>query len=104
MQRSKTLNPDQCQKWIFSFSDFISHQCTRRVVVNYDGFNYCKIHDPEYIKAKGKARQEKWDREWAERRKRGNLEVVRRKATAGLTLDELNAVTPDLIRKALKEA
>ena len=54
------------------------HRCPKKAVVERDGKAYCKIHDPEYIKAKNAALQDrlkaegdalskKWRREFAER-------------------------------------
>ena len=45
------------------------YRCTKRAVVERNGKPYCKIHDPEYIKAKTKEKDAKWDREWTERKK-----------------------------------
>jgi len=42
------------------------------------------------------------DDHWAKREAGYALEAARLKATAGLTLEELNTVTPELIRTALR--
>ena len=43
------------------------YRCTKKAVVERDAKHYCKVHDPEYIKAKRQAQGDKWD---AERKKR----------------------------------
>ena len=43
------------------------HQCNRKRGYGKDGL-YCKIHDPEYIKEKDEARNEKYNKELAMRR------------------------------------
>lgn len=40
---------------------FHSHQCEKRAVVTRNGKRYCKIHDPEYVKAKGEERTKRWE-------------------------------------------
>lgn len=35
-------------------------QCSKKAIVERGGKSYCKIHDPEYIKAKDKERQAKY--------------------------------------------
>ena len=45
----------------------LSWQCLKMAIVIRNGKAYCKIHDPEYIKAKDKERNAKWDKERAER-------------------------------------
>lgn len=78
-------------------------QCNNKPVVTRDDKLYCRIHDPEYIKEKNTRQQAKWDKESAERHCCWELESARKQATEGLTLAELKKVTPDLIRRALKE-
>lgn len=53
----------RCSKNIFSGArwDFGGHQCPNKAVIESDGKPYCKIHDPEYEKAKKKAQEKKWD-------------------------------------------
>ncbi len=51
-----------------SWGSFHQHKCQRPATIERDGKWYCKIHDPEYIKEKDKARTEEWERKWAIRR------------------------------------
>ncbi len=95
------VDPKGCQTTIYD--EVSSWQCHRKPTVARDGKLYCKIHDPEYKKAKDKANREKWDRESAKRNHQFILTNAQNKATLGLTIDELNHITPDLIRKVLKE-
>ena len=39
----------------------LSHQCGNKRGYGKDGL-YCKIHDPEYVKAKRQAEQNKWEK------------------------------------------
>ena len=97
----KELNPAGCQTTIYGDSDIWGHQCRYTPTVTREGKVYCKIHDPEYIKAKRKAWDEKFNKEWLEKQARSDLYDAQSKATKGLTLEELRQVTPDLIREAL---
>jgi len=74
----------------------------RKPVVTRDGKSYCTIHDPEYIEAQKKTREARWQKEWEEERAYTKLHSARLAATEGLTLEELEKVTPGLIRKALE--
>ena len=47
---------------------FHQHQCQKRAIVTCGGKRYCKIHSPEYIKAKRKAQDAKFAKETAVRR------------------------------------
>ncbi len=86
-----------CSKRVFGDRGF-DYGCTKPATVERDGKWYCKIHDPEYIKQKDNVRQVKWDKESQERNLRWNWEAVRNSATNGLTLEELQHVTPEKIR------
>ena len=62
----KELNENQCcvkvspnDRW----GAFHSYQCSKKAVVNREGKFYCKIHDPEYIKAKSQKRTVEYTKE-----------------------------------------
>ncbi len=99
----RELNPNECQTRVYGDRDVFGHQCNNKPVVTRDGKLYCKIHDPEYIKGKKAKWQVNFDRECAEKSTRWDLEHARSEATKGLTLQELNRITPELIRKALRD-
>ncbi|MDP2729631.1 MAG: hypothetical protein Q8O55_04035 [Dehalococcoidales bacterium] len=63
------------------------YQCRKNAVVQRDGKWHCKIHDPEYIRAKQEERQVNFDKERAESMARGDLDQARKDATKGLTLE-----------------
>ena len=98
---------ERCQERVSSgdrFGIFHPYQCEKKAVVVRVGNLYCKIHDPEYIKAKRKARNEKLDKECAERTAQYELSDARKKATEGLSLEELKQVTPDMIRQIIRKS
>ena len=98
---------ERCQERVSSgdrFGIFHPYQCEKKAVVVRVGKRYCKIHDPEYIKAKRKARNEKLDKECAERTAQYELSDARKKATEGLSLEELKQVTPDMIRQIIRKS
>lgn len=74
--------------------------CQKKAVVQRNGKNYCKIHDPEYIAAKDKARQEKWSKEAEENDRKWDWREARIKAIEGLTIDELKQLNPNLCKAA----
>jgi hypothetical protein len=59
----KVVSPEErCQILVLGtgpWGVFHRHQCENRAVVVSDGKRYCKIHDPEYIKAKDGEREAK---------------------------------------------
>jgi hypothetical protein len=61
-------NKKVCCKTVATQSGWKFRPCSKPVVKEVEGKCYCKIHDPEYVAAKNKARQEKWDKEWASKR------------------------------------
>ena len=85
----------KCSNWVSDdHRGVLYHQCRNNGIVERSGDLYCGIHDPEYIKEK----QEKRDRMkmlWT----RANTIRV---ATEGLTLEELQQLTPSLCRVAPK--
>ena len=56
-QCSERVSPND--KW----GAFHSHPCSIKAVVERDGKPYCKIHDPEYVKAKREISQQKYEKE-----------------------------------------
>lgn len=91
----------RCSQRVFDRT--FGYQCQKKAVIERDGKPYCKIHDPEYIKAKRDAQQAKFEAEWAEKEARWILEKARKDATKGLTLKELQQATPELIRGAIQQ-
>ncbi len=51
-----------------------AHQCGNKAIVSREGKNYCRIHDPEYIKAKQAEREAKWDAESKDKQERWDRE------------------------------
>ena len=93
---------ERCQEQVSGsgpWGTFHHHQCENKATNTKDGRRYCKIHDPEYIKAKSTEKLAQWDRESAERQARLALQKARQIATEGLTIEELSRVTPNLIRE-----
>ncbi len=78
--------------------------CQNLAKVVRNGRPYCGIHDPEYSKEKQRKWNEQFDKKWAKERDRQQLRDARWKATEGLTLAELEQVTPGLIREALNSS
>lgn len=83
------------------------HQCTKKAVVirsHRPGTSYscdkayCKIHDPEYIEAKRKAQDAKWEKEWATKRAKSKLE-----ATAVEACKKINTDNPQAAAEALTD-
>lgn len=95
------MNNTQCSCHVFSSSDFSPHRCRNKVSVIVDDKPYCRIHDPTYLKEKAAKQEAKWDKEWKEKRESWVMDEARQKATLGLTLKELQRVTPEMIRKML---
>ncbi len=52
----------QCSERVW-FDSWRTSQCQRKATVERDGKWYCKIHDPEYIKAKHTKRETKYQSE-----------------------------------------
>ena len=92
----------RCSATIFGDRGF-NYPCQKKPVVTRDGKPYCRIHAPEYIKAKQEKRDAKWAAESKAQQEQWAWEVACNKAVAGLTLEELQKVTPELIRKALRQ-
>ena len=59
----------QCEITIFSGRGW-TNRCVRKAVVQRGDKWYCKIHDPEYIAEKKRKWDEKFDKEWAEKKVR----------------------------------
>lgn len=91
------LDPKRCQYWVFEARGF-GYQCQNKPVITDNGKLYCKIHSPEYLKAKIAQQDAKRSKETIERQAYYALENARKAATAELTLEELKQVTPNLIR------
>lgn len=98
-----TQDTRQCSVRISKgYSAYDNPLCHKPAVVERDGKWFCRIHDPEYIKAKQAKWQADFDKKFYAEQERAELRTARATATRGLTLTELRRVTPELIRKALK--
>ncbi len=84
------------------------YQCTKKAVVERDAKHYCKIHDPEYIKAKRQAQCDKWDAERKKRHDGYKRESLAREIFQDIATDTIEAnkekykSAPDMY-KALKQ-
>lgn len=59
---------ERCSEQVYDsigFGHF--YQCSKRGVITRDDKLYCKVHDPEYVAAKKKMRESKWEEEHQER-------------------------------------
>jgi len=81
-----------------------THQCENKAVVVRDGKQYCKIHDPEYIKEKEAKHTAKFNKEWADKKARRELESTAIRACKSINPDNPIAVAESIqdMYKALK--
>lgn len=96
---NRPLKPELCQKRIYEGFGTYWHQCSRKP---QDGKAWCKQHDPELIRQKDAVRIVQREAEWEKEKQKIRLDRARQKATEGLTIEELNLVTPDLIRDIIQ--
>ena len=82
-QCSQTVFGERCDSWT----------CRKNAVVNRDGKPYCKIHNPEYIKARDIKQRAKWDAEMAKERAMWHREALIKGIFVGIdtTVIEKNA-------------
>ena len=97
---------ERCQEMVNGtgpWGTFHQHQCEKRFTVIRDSKRYCKVHDPEYIKAKSDVATRKWEEENTRRRASHNLTI-----NAGMLLqaykDALEASHNPIVEKILMEA
>ncbi len=60
---NKIKETPQCCEMVYNRDIWHHHQCSKKSVVERNGKFYCKIHDPEHIKAKEKKREERYNLE-----------------------------------------
>ena len=82
----------RCEERVWGSGSYKSHQCYRDAKVERDGKHYCTIHDPVRIEEKRKAKEDKWNKEFSERREK---QEYKNSAAAyckkkGLTFEQLN--------------
>ena len=83
-----------CQK---RFMDgYTMRQCTKNAVVERNGKHYCKIHDPERVKAKAAERQAKFDKELEEMRVNSKLRTTAANACTSINPDNPQAVAESI--------
>lgn len=96
-----TTEKHQCSESVSGegqWEAFHSHKCRKPGIVERERKWYCKIHDPEYRKAKSDALMEKWNKEAEARKQLYALQEARAKAVHGLTLSELQSLKPERVR------
>ena len=86
---------EQCSKQIPNDSrGFHYHSCSKKAVVERDGKLYCRIHDPEYIRAKQEKANVKWQKESRE---------ISASRIALAACKEINTEHPELVAQNIKE-
>ena len=83
------MEKNKCSEIVFGSDAFHQHGCPNTGKIERDGKFYCGTHDPVAVKAKLKARDEKWDREHEER------QAIRRKN---------KTLSPDTARELIEAA
>lgn len=79
---------ERCAKHVFG--DYVSHQCTRRGVVEEDGAVWCRQHVPSAVKARREEASRKYQEEYDHKvRLRTTETEVMRAALATTHLDDL---------------
>ena len=82
----------QCEEMIVpkeQYGSFHQYQCTRTATVERDGKNYCKQHDPEYIKAKNEEREKAWRKEMDSRKEKDRRRKAEEQYCKNLTTEYL---------------
>lgn len=77
------------------------YTCQNPAKVERDGKDFCTIHDTEYVKARRAKQQAKYEAKYEVDKARWDWKAARDKAVAGLTLEELQRVTPEMIRQVI---
>ncbi len=60
------------------WSGYSYHSCGKKAKHEHEGKWYCKTHHPPTVEAKDKARDERWEKEWAAKRERDALEAAQK--------------------------
>ncbi len=84
--------------------EYPSHQCRNKAKVEREGTSYCGVHDPVYIKEKDRKWKENFDKRFSKDMARAERTVAMRNACEGLTTQELERLTPGLLRQASAKA
>lgn len=90
----------QCSARIYS-DGWGGRSCHMPAKTKRDKKWYCIIHDPEYVKAKRERQQLEYESRSVADKAKWDWNEARDKAVAGLTLGELQQLTPDLIRQVI---
>lgn len=61
--KDRPLKEGYCEKRVWDSTGWHTYQCQKKSVVERDGHHFCKIHDPEYVKAKEEKKDEKYKKE-----------------------------------------
>lgn len=54
---------DKCSEKVWDSTSWHSYPCSKKPIVEREGKMWCKIHDPEYKKAKEKTQDEKYKKD-----------------------------------------
>ncbi|MFA4974910.1 MAG: hypothetical protein WC683_20090 [bacterium] len=72
------------------FRDYTHYPCQHPAVVERDGKWYCKIHDPEYVKAKREEWAAKLQAQFAADKERYRRQIAETAACAGIPTEVLD--------------
>ena len=82
---------------------FHRHQCYKRYTVIRDGTRYCKVHDPENVKARDQARQWKWKEEQKSRRIQVSGHMLLKACKDALAVNDNPAIAM-ILKEAINKA
>ncbi len=57
---------------------YTSYSCGKKAKHEHEGHWYCKTHHPPTVEAKNKARNERFEKEWAAKREQDALEAMQK--------------------------
>ncbi len=93
MSKDKTVGDVLCEQVVHRQGAGMAfargHKCGRKAIVIYDGKNYCKIHNPVFVKEKRDAMEKLWDEASERRRKEDERRELEQQYCKNLTNDQL---------------
>jgi uncharacterized Zn finger protein (UPF0148 family) len=91
----------QCSEKVFPsglYGSFHGYSCSKPATVERDGKWYCKIHDPEYVKAKDAKKRAKWDKKYKDDMERAEL-----RSTAINACTKINPDNPQAVAESIED-
>ncbi len=97
------MSEQRCSKSICTYGSWHGRQCTKTAIVQHNGVWFCRVHDPDYVKAKMDKKQIAWRKEWDRKMANSSWELAAHSLCSGVDTETMKSLGSGWVARQLEE-